>query len=1023
MNKKFFTLCALCLAFYGSTSAQNVIKLPQEFAPIADSVTTYLRSTAAINAKIKVDSIMKSDSNLDIWFSNNVSDFYIRDYTINDITNIVNSLLPEQYKGSKLTLHANGSTLEELKSKFYSQEYNNSKKRKVKASKKVAPVLVENLSKPYDITAGLFGKHLAVWQSHGFYYEQKLQRWEWQRARIFQTVEDLYTQSYVVPFLVPMLENAGANVLLPRERDEQIAEVIVDNDDILTGYSENSNSWRDGDSLGFANPKKSYLFGENPFRMGTYRVADGVYNKKSEPNNFIAQWLPNINKSGRYAVYISYKSLPNSTDAAYYTVKYNGGETKFKVNQQIGGGTWIYLGTFPFSVGAKSEGVLLANKVSKKGTVLTADGVKFGGGMGNMARNVNVDGVTENVKSSSTESAKEVKITFESKAEVSGYPRIKEGARYWLQWAGYADSVYSYTNNTNDYTDDYVSRGRWVNTISGGSKNNPEYKGLKVPIDLSFAFHSDAGTYLTDSIVGTLGIYTRYSNDIDTYPNGQSRMAAREMTDIIQTQIVDDIRAEFNPNWSRRGLWDRSYAESRIPNVPSMLLELLSHQNFGDMKYGLDPNFKFTVSRAIYKGMVKYLSMANGGNYVIQPLPVKNMASEFVTGKNGGMAVKLNWSPVNDPLEPTAVPTKYIIYTREGDGGFDNGVVVADSSAVIEIAANKVYGFKVAALNDGGESFPSEILSVGVPANVNPLSDASKTVLVVNGFDRISGPLSFQSTDSTMAGFSNSIDSGVSYINDYSFIGAQHEFRREIPWMDDDAPGFGASYANYESKVIAGNSFDYPYAHGLAFMKQGYAFISTSANAIEAGKASMKGYVIVDIIMGKQVQTKVGSGFKEIAYEVFPLALREAITEYCNGGGNILISGASVASDLWDSHNVTKEGKEFAESVLKYKWMTNYASTDGKVKSVANPFNFKGNFKFVTKPNDKIYNVETPDALVPVGSDSFTIFRYSENNISAGVAYKGEYRSVVLGFPIETLSRSEQLDRMVKEVITFFIKK
>jgi len=73
-----------------------------------------------------------------------------------------------------------------------------------------------------------------LWQSHGFYYEPKLTRWEWQRARIFQTVEDLYTQSYVLPFLVPMLENAGANVLMPRERDSQIAEVIVDNDGCLT---------------------------------------------------------------------------------------------------------------------------------------------------------------------------------------------------------------------------------------------------------------------------------------------------------------------------------------------------------------------------------------------------------------------------------------------------------------------------------------------------------------------------------------------------------------------------------------------------------------------------------------------------------------------------------------------------------------------------------------------------------------------------------------------------------------------
>ena len=77
--------------------------------------------------------------------------------------------------------------------------------------------LVTNMSVPTTPTQGLTGRHIAVWHSHGRYYERTLDRWEWQRARLLQTVEDLYTQSYVLPFLVPMLENAGANVLVPRE--------------------------------------------------------------------------------------------------------------------------------------------------------------------------------------------------------------------------------------------------------------------------------------------------------------------------------------------------------------------------------------------------------------------------------------------------------------------------------------------------------------------------------------------------------------------------------------------------------------------------------------------------------------------------------------------------------------------------------------------------------------------------------------------------------------------------------------
>ena len=49
-------------------------------------------------------------------------------------------------------------------------------------------------------------------------------------ANLFGTTEDLYTQTIVIPYLFPMLENAGAVVVSPRERDWQKQEVIVDND-------------------------------------------------------------------------------------------------------------------------------------------------------------------------------------------------------------------------------------------------------------------------------------------------------------------------------------------------------------------------------------------------------------------------------------------------------------------------------------------------------------------------------------------------------------------------------------------------------------------------------------------------------------------------------------------------------------------------------------------------------------------------------------------------------------------------
>ncbi|MFA7033961.1 MAG: fibronectin type III domain-containing protein, partial [Bacteroidales bacterium] len=402
--------------------------------------------------------------------------------------------------------------------------------------------------------------------------------------------------------------------------------------------------------------------------------------------------------------------------------------------------------------------------------------------------------------------------------------------------------------------------------------------------------------------------------------------------------------------------------------------------------------------------------------------------------KDGKQYAKLCWLPLKDELEATAVPTGYIVYTKVDGGGWDNGTMVESNSASIEIERGKIYSFSVSAVNQGGESFPSEILSVGIASGENAVG---KTVLVVNNFDRVSAPSSFATRDSSRAGFQDHIDGGVSLIQDISYIGEQHEFRREIPWMDDDAPGFGASYGDFETQVIAGNTFDYPYIHGKALMKAGYNFVSSSKDAVFCGIVNMEEYPIVDVICGKQVTTLVGRpSAKNFKYRVFPAEFQEKIKSYTAKGGNLLISGANIATDIWDkiydfeidsvmNAEIVNPAKEFATNILKYKWMTNYASEDGIVKGVQNPVGMPSTslYDFYTKPNIKSYAVETPDALVPTDPKAFTIFRYAQNNISAGVAYDGDtYKVVSLGFPVEALKSQDQIDKLISEILIFFEK-
>jgi hypothetical protein len=1003
------TLLFTGLFFIGSVQAIYGQRLLEN--QISDSLTAIANSYTFVG-KVNVSSLQVNtkSSNIFVGANERLSYMPFRPDNVNRIYNAIRSVLGSRCEGYKISCQVENRNIEDLIPNYYRP--GNIDQSKQFTVQPLIASLVTNASRPFDILSGLKNRHIALWQSHGKYYNQKQSRWVWQRPRVQQTVEDLYTQSYVLPYLVPMLENAGANVLLPRERDTQLNEVIVDNDSITTSkYKEKNDrkSWIKADGVGFANTKKFYLQGENPFTFGSYRFATAISDLTETSS---AEWYPNIPEAGRYAVYVSYKTIDNnSVSDAHYTVYHRGIKTEFLVNQTMNGGTWLYLGYFYFDKGRNNQNkVVLTNYSAEDGKIVTADAVKFGGGMGNMARSSFENNIVSNNKFS--DSLFVVQNLAKPIPEISHYPRFAEGARYWLQWAGVPDSVYSRTKGINDYSDDFQSRGFWVNYLIGGSSVSPDTDGLHVPLDMAFAFHTDAGMTPNDSIVGTLGICSvPNSNGKTLFANGISRWASRDLTDIVQNQIVDDIRKKFAPEWSLRNLWNKSYSESRVPEVPTMLLELLSHQNFADMRYGLDPRFRFTVSRSIYKGILKYLSTANNTGYVVQPLPVEQFSCHFVA-KN---KVELHWLATVDSLEPTAIAEKYILYTKIDDGDFDNGVLVKSNRVTSTIQTGKIYSFKVKAVNAGGESFPSEVLSVCRAAF------EKGQVLVVNGFDRLSAPASVV-VDSTYAGFHNEIDPGVPYMSDISLVGNQYEFKRSAQWKSDDAPGFGASNADWESKEIAGNTFDYPMIHGKAIKSCGYSFCSTSRKAVENGDVDLTQFKTVDLILGEQKQTFVGNAKNAPEFKTFPLALQQSIQQFCATGGNLLLSGAYVGSDMSTGEKSLPSDKLFLENVLKYKLSTSKATIIGNMKIENSPIRqFKnGEFAYFDQPNSKVYYVSSPDAIEPVEEGSYTICRYAENNLSAGVAFSGKYKTCSFGFPFEAIKTERDRDKLMESILQFF---
>ncbi|BFN37250.1 hypothetical protein [Fidelibacter multiformis] len=878
-----------------------------------------------------------------------------------------------RFRDANVMIYSNGYELYELIPNYFRTDSTHYDKSRMAIPKPFPPVpLVRYPDHPVRPYNGLYGAHIALWHSHGWYYENRLDRWEWQRARVFQIVEDIYPMAYTLPFLAPMLENAGCTVLFPRERDLQTHEVIVDQDSSTAPSRIKYNqSVQYGGSPGFSIGNPPYESGENPFRSGgwIYMLSDTVASDS-------IVYIPDIPETGDYALYLSWADTSEAVDDAEYIVHHSGGRTRILANQTMGYHTWVYAGTYPFHEGIHPESgsIVLTNQSRASGKVITADAIRLGGGMGNVSRN----------------------------GRISHRPRFVEGARYYLQYAGFPDTlVYDLNKDTLDYNDDYQCRGAWVNYLGGTYVDSArqDVKGLNIPVDLSLAFHTDAGSARTDTVIGTLMIYSSQGlKDTLWFPDGVNRIANRDFADIVQTQIVDDLRRLYDPAWSRRGLWDRKYNEAWKPNVPAGLLELLSHHNFLDMKFGLDPQFRFDVSRSIYKAILKFLATSQNRPYTVQPLPVEDF-SVLLQGNN----LNLSWRGVPDPLEPSADPDYYLVYMRKNNGAFGAPRVCNDPFITIpEIEKNTVYIFRVTAANAGGESFPSVVLSAGI-------AEGKDTALVIYNFERVSAPATLEKDP--IAGFADFLDQGVPWKQDISYVGAQYEYNRNVKWLDDDNPGHGASFADYETDIIAGNTFDYTAVHGQALLEQGYSFASCQTGVLQDTSFSLSPYALLDVIHGEQKTTPGVKPLQKPKYRVWTPSLKRVLTDFSGRkDGIILVSGAYIGTDAL----AYPEDQKFCKDILKFTWRTNYASRSGGIRAVNNFPDTPSLFSYVAELNDTLYAVESPDGIEPVKDHAVcTLFRYTDNNISAGTLYHDNYSVFALGIPFESIPTAHERNALL----------
>jgi hypothetical protein len=517
----------------------------------------------------------------------------------------------------------------------------------------------------------LSGKVVYVSQAHGFTWNTTLDRWATQRGNTHDIVEDLVNAEGINHFLVHYLRNAGATVFTVREHDTQPQMVIVDNDG-PTSETETSGAW--AQEVGGFDPSLSPYSGDvNPFGSGTSRLAQTV----SGAPTATFTWFADIPADGNYNVYVSYTQAPGRASDAHFEVLHPGGSTHVRVDQRRHGKTWVFLGRFWFAAqgtGSQQARVMLHNdSAGGAGSTVSADAVRFGGGMGDTLRG---DG------------------TGIADSPTSNRPRWEECARYYTQFQGAPPSVFNYADS--DHQDDVSARSRyaaWQNEVGEDA--------------VYLSWHTNAPS----PAVGTSSFI--YGPNA---PNGDFDFAGTEGSIELQSathgEVISDIRAAFDPDWKDRGKFTAWFGEvnpKHNPEMPSVLFELAFHDTASDAAWLKQPRFRQVAARAMAQGIVKYFANRDG----IPPLLAPEPPGDVRAIATSAHAIQLRWSP--SPTDGAGLvgdkATGYRVYRSTNGKAWDDGTAVLGTEVELSAEPGVPAFFRVTGTNAGGESLPSSVVA------------------------------------------------------------------------------------------------------------------------------------------------------------------------------------------------------------------------------------------------------------------------------------------------------------------------
>ncbi|MFZ5469745.1 MAG: N-acetylmuramoyl-L-alanine amidase [Myxococcota bacterium] len=545
----------------------------------------------------------------------------------------------------------------------------------------------------------LSGKTVYLSAGHGFTWTDASDAWRTQRGNTNDIVEDLVSIETVNQLLLPMLLNAGAYVVPVREADLAPRMVVVDNGEAGYAESGSAGTFVDSTVAGWGRPSSPMNGSTLPFGLGNNRLMSTALVADAS-----ASWTPNLPADGDYHVYISYTQFTSRVTDAHFVVRHSGGEAHFRVNQRRHGGTWVLLGRFFFRAG-QGGSVVALNDSQESGTV-SLDAVRFGGGMGDIAR-----GPTP---------------------AVSGRPRFEESCRTYAQFAGAPASVFQ--SNAVDRTADVSCRSRFAawdhedgedavyvawhtNAVNGTVRGSEAYVfGTNTDFQLHYS-----PCQPNTNVCG-----------VASCPYGCGAPGSDLLAQAVHTELLGDIRSGWGePGWRDGGVRSANFGElnpANNPEMPAVLLEVAYHDNTADAAHLKEPLFRYLAARAITQGIIKYFALKDSTVVSLPPEPPSSVWARNL----GAGTVEVGWSEAPTDANDLGgyAATGYRVYQSADGFAWDEGTDVTGRSLGLSVTVGTVRYFRVSATNAGGESFPTPVVGVGAA------SGASVPVLVVNGYER-----------------------------------------------------------------------------------------------------------------------------------------------------------------------------------------------------------------------------------------------------------------------------------------------